>query len=620
MLNKNKVGLRFNTKNSSIDYTNGIFVMKSGNDANPGTYLSPVLTLDRANTISTTGKKIYVYAGEYVEDNATEHCWVVSKATTWRAIGNVTVKGTSGNNALVTKTAASTIIGFTIDGETRAYVTSTGVAGCTLKNCTIKNGLTGIRVTTSSQVIDGCTFDGQSGGASTASLLLEKGATITNCTFKNISARSLLYSIGHTNPVTFSGNTATENITGITSVFWLRSASTVVIDNNTITHTGAVLANFLLMNDTLASGSFTITNNLFAVNCATSAPIIQFGEASQVVTINFAGNTVDAKHASQTQDIIRIANKPDVVINSNYIKSVQTNSLITISVTSSGQDTTGTIIKNNIIENPATSNYIIRVGTETTGANDNKCADTIIENNWIYGKRYYTPAQATYDVHCIFVGHNTGAKIRYNHVYGGGLAIIVKSSGLTDPTAVIMYNVVTNAKEGIRLKGVPNVTIIGNTIYADNIDNHTGISLDDNLGGDNSSGATVKNNIVYTTSTVTTNILVYVKTGSQTDLDMDYNCLKADGAASYGAIAGTAYATHASLVAAGFNVNGQSNNPQFTSAAAYNFTLESDSPCLDSGETLDAALDDGQGYANASLSDVVTKQQAGIWDVGAYVY
>ena len=219
----------------------------------------------------------------------------------------------------------------------------------------------------------------------------------------------------------------------------------------------------------------------------------------------------------------------------------------------------------------------------------------------------------------IFVGHNTGAQIRYNHVYGGGLGIIIKSSGLTDPTAVIMYNVVTNCKQAIRLKGVPNVTIIGNTVYADNIDNHSGIYIDDNLGGDDSSGCTIKNNIVYTTSTVTTNTLVYVKTGSQTGLDMDYNCLKADGAASYGDIAGTAYATHALLVAAGYNANGQSNNPQFNSAPSYDFTLETNSPCLDSGENLGTNYDYGQDYSNVSLSDVVTKQQADVWDLGAYI-
>ncbi len=37
-----------------IDYANGIFVSKSGNDSNPGTYAHPYLTLDRANTAATT--------------------------------------------------------------------------------------------------------------------------------------------------------------------------------------------------------------------------------------------------------------------------------------------------------------------------------------------------------------------------------------------------------------------------------------------------------------------------------------------------------------------------------------------------------------------------------------
>ena len=118
---------------------------------------------------------------------------------------------------------------------------------------------------------------------------------------------------------------------------------------------------------------------------------------------------------------------------------------------------------------------------------------------------------------------------------------------------------------------------------------------------------------------VTTNILVYVKTGSQTDLDMDYNCLKADGAASIGNIAGTAYATHALLVAAGYNPNGLVDNPKITNADEYDFTLLSDSPCIDAGEDLGATYEDGQDASNASLAEVVTKQQAGVWDLGAYI-
>lgn len=612
------VGLKHSSV-KTIDYANGIFVSKSGNDANPGTYASPVLTLDRANTISTTGKKIYVWAGEYVEDNATEHCWVVSKATTWRAIGNVTVKGTSGNNALVTKTAASTIIGFTIDGETRAYVTSTGVAGCTLKNCTIKNGLTGIRVITSSQVIDGCTFDGQSGGASTASLLLEKGATITNCTFKNISARSLLYSIGHTNPVTFSGNTATENITGISNIFWLRSTSAVTIEGNTITHSGAALVNFLSVNGTLASGSFTITGNHFTVNCATSNAIINFGDTSQAVFILFKGNTVDAKSTSQTSDIIRICDKPDVVIDSNYIKSVRTTDIVPINIYSNGQNTTGSVIKNNRLDFISTNSYGIKVGTESTTVNNNLCSGAVIENNWIYSARYFTPATPTFDGHQIFVGFNTGSKIKYNHVYGGGLGIILKSNGTADPTALIAYNVVTNCKQGIRLKGVPGVTIIGNSVYASEVDNHTGIYIDENLDTSYSINVTLKNNIVYTSSSVTTNTLVYVKSGSETGLDMTNNCLKADGSVTFASIAGITYASQSALATAGFNTNGRSENPLYSAAPGYVFTLASPSPCINQGADLGEDFKDGQDASNTSLANVVKKDQGEDWDIGAYV-
>lgn len=612
------VGLRHSIV-KSIDYTNGIFVSKSGNDANPGTYASPVLTLDRANTISTTGKKIYVYPGEYIENNATENCWVVSKATTWRALGEVIVKGTSGNYALIQKTAASLLIGFTIDGETRAYTTVMSVASSTLKNCIIKNGQCGVRVNAPTQKIQGCTFDGQNGGAGYSSIFCERGATITGCTFRNISARSLLYTLGHSDPVTFVGNTATENITGISNVFWLRSSSAVIIEGNTITHSGASLANFILLYGTLASGSFTITDNHFIVNCATSSAVIHFGHPSQSISILFKGNTVDATSTSQTSDIIRIVDKPNVVIDGNFIKSVRTTDIVLINIYSNGQDTTGSIVKNNRLDFISTNSYGIKVGTETTTANNNLCSGAVIENNWIYSARYFTPATPTFDGHQIFVGFNTGSKIKYNHVYGGGLGIILKSNGTADPTAVIAYNVVTNCKHGIRLKGVPGVTIIGNSVYASGVDNHTGIYIDENLDTSYSINVTLKNNIVYTSSSVTTNTLVYVKSGSETGLDMTNNCLKADGTVTFASIAGITYASQSALVTAGFNANGVSENPQYNDAASYVFTLASPSSCINQGADLGEDFKDGQDASNTSLANVVKKDQGEDWDIGAYV-
>ena len=615
----NRVGLNYAQTNEVIDYANGIFVMKTGNDTNDGSYASPFLTLDKANTAATAGKKIYVYAGEYVEDNATEHCWVVSKATTWRAIGNVTVKATSGNYALVVKIANGSVVeGFTIDPESKIYTVSLASNNNTLKRCTILKGKNSVRFESGStgNVIDNCVVDGNS-GASTV-IYAVGGGTVQNCTFKNCSAPSLLYSFNHISPISFVNNVAISGITCSGNILYLRGDSVYTVTGNTITLAGNCVS-LVYLYDSHTAGSVTIENNTFETSYLTSAPAINFSEPSQSVPVTFANNSVKCLNASQSLELVKIADKSDVVINSNYFESVA-NPVTTINIISSGTNTLDTIVKNNYIVNPSLSGYIIKVGTEATGANDNKCDGAIIENNWIYGKRYTTPSQVTYDVHCIFVGHNRAAQIRYNHVYGGGLAIIIKSSGTTDPTAVIMYNVITNAKQAIRLKGVPDVTIVQNTIYANGIDGHAGIYLDDNVGSDHSSGVTLKNNIIYTTSTVLNNILVFVKTGSETDLHMDYNCLKADGAASYGAIAGTTYATHALLTAAGFNENGINDNPLFVSTAAYDFTLETNSPCLDSGETLAAALDDGQDYTNASLSDVMTKQQAGIWDVGAYVY
>ncbi len=100
-------------------------------------------------------------------------------------------------------------------------------------------------------------------------------------------------------------------------------------------------------------------------------------------------------------------------------------------------------------------------------------------------------------------------------------------------------------------------------------------------------------------------------------MQLTNNCLKADSAATFASIAGITYATQDLLAAAGYNINGLANNPKFTNADEYNFTLLSDSSCIDAGENLGATYEDGQDAINASLAEVVTKQQAGVWDLGA---
>lgn len=614
--------------------SNALFVSKSGSDSNNGSVSSPFLTIDKAINSAVDGYTIYVNAGEYTENHSTQHgLYVSNKALRFVAVGEVIVKGNASGTApiiLAGDTKAVSFEGFTVDGETRSSVVYL-VAGCSNKNftnCTFKNGATYmVRQATGSNDANSftnCTFQDFAG---TYCLICYGGTTFDGCTFENISSGYFLYSLDHSNAVVFTNNIC-ENRFAVGRVFYFSSSDSIItISGNSIILTTASPYWVILLGGTMTK-AITVSDNYFYSKKLFSSNPFGFSTAGSLSLV-IDNNEIHILNGLASGSIIDVVNKASAQVTNNLIVSKSERGLVSISVTSSGTNSENPLIKNNEIYNPATSGYVIRVGSDSSNAYNNLVNGATIHNNWIYGSRHFVKTAGVIDTHDIFVGYNLNASIKYNKIIGGGLGIGYKHNGSTNTTAIIAYNVIKNGKMGIVLKGQAGVKIYNNTIFADDSPNHSGIRLTNNSGGDGCINSDVQNNIIFTTSAVTTNVLFYIDADSMTGLTFNYNCLYL-GAGEYATINGVTYSSHATLVSAGYNVNGINSDPKLVNVDNNDFWLmynngyptTDKSPCIGVGVNLGSTYKDGLNYISEPREDATTLDQStegAAWEMGAYV-
>ncbi len=106
-----------------VDYENGLFVAKTGNDDNDGSSDSPFLTIMKAAQTASEGQSIYVQKGTY--DEFFNLSSSISKNISLYAFPEEEVKLTNNENLssylINIKTSGVTINGFVIDGNWREY-------------------------------------------------------------------------------------------------------------------------------------------------------------------------------------------------------------------------------------------------------------------------------------------------------------------------------------------------------------------------------------------------------------------------------------------------------------------------------------------------------------------
>jgi parallel beta-helix repeat protein len=232
--------------------------------------------------------------------------------------------------------------------------------------------------------------------------------------------------------------------------------------------------------------------------------------------------------------------------------------------------------------------YLLSIGNETTGGNDNRIITAEAIGNYLFSDNQGTS-------HGILCGFTKNHTIKHNNINGTYLGIVVKGGDNTDNT--VMYNVVKNASIGFWLKSTSYVKILGNTIK-DSTENFR-CSRNDASVVDNTE-LIVKNNFFQGG-----NITIENTTGV-----FDYNIYKSgitingDTVTAFKALGNETHGLEETIT---FNSN---DTPSVPSSVA---------------ESLDAAYDDGldasTNWGNDSrLPVVVTKQQGAAWDCGAYVH
>jgi len=164
---------------------------------------------------------------------------------------------------------------------------------------------------------------------------------------------------------------------------------------------------------------------------------------------------------------------------------------------------------------------------------------------------------------------------------------------------------------------VDDVVIVNNTVYSPHP-----LVITGNVGGDESTGVVLKNNILSGTDGT------LLQVGSETDLSRistaDYatNCLYAYPPGDYVKYQGVNY-TYAAWAALGYDGGSVNADPLFADRAMGDLRVQLGSPCIDAGTNLGAAYDDGIGPTSIWPLSVLTLDQDeyGLgWEIGAYIY
>ena len=271
--------------------------------------------------------------------------------------------------------------------------------------------------------------------------------------------------------------------------------------------------------------------------------------------------------------------------------------------------------RNNSLTSVNSAGYMLQAGDETPGLNNNHLDGAVITGN----RFEWNGTDVDSWTHVIFTGYNINVKIKYNYLKNSPNGIQRKSNGMTDLSGVVAYNIISNPKLGIVVKGMNGVRIFNNTLYCERTPAQTGRGLIDvHTNTDNglnapSTGARVYNNIFYTKyETLCINVM---DQESLAGFESDYNVFYCEtGTPRFNA--GGSYKTFSEWQALGYDQHSVVINPNFK-----NFTD------FVPAERLDYGTDLGENYIEGFAIDAVwsnvsprTAVQNDKWQVGARIY
>lgn len=621
-------GATYYVNGSGAQYvgTQGTYAI--GNDTTgTGTLATPWATIQKSNTSGSNSDTVYVAAGAYAENDGSYGAFVPSKNITWRADGPVTIRSATSTVAAMrvqTAITASFIGPFTFDGEgtrqscvytaTNPNLTFTGpmtFSGTT--TVAFSGGTSTLTLTDPTIAISaGVIFSGSIASLSVVRPTINMSGTATN-----------IYAGSADNQTLSMAGPGVATISGGTSLFVLGGGGTASYTISGMEfNINANVAYLVYGAGAGKTNSIAIRNNQITLNAANTLTNYFIGLLQGSCALEVTGNTINQNNTALARTLISVTAGEAT---SAHTATISGNTITNLSAISSGAcahiavgsngGTVGFAISGNTDIADMAAGYIYSVGSETTGANDNKLTG-MISNNSLYGLNRSTLVNANPTTHGLFVGHNKGIRVTRNLVIGSAYGAVMKHSTAAGGTqGWADYNKFVNCKWGVYSKGYAQLNIANNTIYSTlgygvSTDFPYGLRIDKN-GGSAAENVNVKNNIIVIGNSDQTVTGIWLSDAAvPAGFECDYNGVYFLTANErYGAQSATSYAALANWRTFGYGANDVGTDPLLTAA----YSLQSGSPASGAGVLITGLQDQASAAKDFAGVDV-------IWgpSIGAY--
>ncbi len=582
-----------------IDPVNGL-------DSNVGTKVSPWKTMSKAETSSNVGDTVYVKTGVVLETSYI----VIEKQLNWKILGYTILKSTGTSYVLICKEPDNlTLNRLIIDGETNTAVLNSTESDSNghLSNVKYINPEVGatysVFLSGDGTIHDKSIFPNSNGAG--------KIALIGNSLIKNSLINSQVNPVLAGKTFEFINNKIVADAVGDN---WCEN-----FDNDSNLTIKGGLLHVINGSDIIYSDISALTSELSMTymdiiidNCSSALVKLRTGSFSKMI---FSHNNVTNNSACS---LFSIPTATNIDMYNNIFNSNGIGGGLSVYKTLAG------LVDNNIVNNTLKyinpSGIVICVGSESTSSGDDTI-DAVISKNKLLGQRKYEPDAST-TMHGIFLGfQSTTSILGYNRVNGVGMGIVLKGSSSDYSDVLTNSNIVENCRSyGIYFKGTTNNKVYNNTL----INNGSEFTFSSNTGGDFGINQTIKNCIAINEG----GYLYTIDTGSEAGHSIDYNIYYSDEATPF-KVSGVdktwtewkalGYDAHSTMLATLAEAKAL-----FTDYDNGDYSLIEGSAAIGAGVDLGATYDDGLDAStdwgdDTEIPTVVTKQQTGSWDVGAYV-
>jgi hypothetical protein len=188
------------------------------------------------------------------------------------------------------------------------------------------------------------------------------------------------------------------------------------------------------------------------------------------------------------------------------------------------------------------------------------------------------------------IGHNKGATFTNNISKGFAYGAVFKHSTAAGGTTTdcsnnqFLDNMIGVYDKGAGELNMYNNTVVSHYIYDEGVSTGRGIYINDNSGAHSPENVSIKNNLIYITSSAVTSVGIDLGIAVPSGFEADYNLVYLTDSGVYGAVNGTKYSSLSGWQGAGYGTHDTGIDPLFVSASDYSLSV--DSPAIDSGVTI----------------------------------